>query len=220
VTTASEERPGGQWWVPEALTLSRLRSEVQDCRGCELYQDATHGVMGSGPETADLMVIGEQPGAKEDEEGRPFVGPAGKLLDEALTEAGIDPASVFRTNMVKHFRFSGHRGKQRIHKSPGRVHVTACGPWLVAEMALVRPVGVVLLGATAGKALFGTAFRVGESRGKLHDWPGNVGDRAVTDFEPDWVLPTAHPAAVLRSRRRDDDFKLLVEDLRVAAGAL
>lgn len=220
VAAEKDERPGARWWVPEELSLGRLRSEAQECRGCELYKDATQAVMGRGPTDAELMLLGEQPGAQEDEEGEPFVGPAGRLLDEALNAAGVDPAGVFRTNVVKHFRFSGHRGKQRIHKSPNRVHVTACGPWLVAELDLVRPTGVVLLGATAGKALYGSSFRVGESRGKMQDWPEKVGAVATTAFGPDWALPTVHPAAVLRSRSREDDFELLVEDLRIAKKAL
>lgn len=148
-------------WVPDRLSPARLRSAVQECRGCELYQDATQAVLGDGPWDAALMVLGEQPGDQEDRVGEPFVGPAGKLLDRALSEAGIDPVSVFRTNVVKHFRFSGTRGQQRIHKSPSTMHVAACGPWLVAEMALVRPRGVVLLGGTAGKAVYGSSFRVG-----------------------------------------------------------
>jgi uracil-DNA glycosylase family 4 len=119
--------------VPDDITLNTLRSGVQKCRGCELHEDATQGVMGAGPPDADLMLVGEQPGAKEDQAGLPFVGPAGRLLDHALSKADIDPERVFRTNVVKHFRSSGARGKQRIHKSPGRVHVAACGPWLLVR---------------------------------------------------------------------------------------
>ena len=169
--TKGEERPGARGWVPDRPTPETLRAGVQACKGCELYRDATQGVAGSGPLEAELMVVGEQPGAKEDEAGRPFVGPAGQLLDRALDEAGIDPASVYRTNVVKHFRWSGTRGKQRIHKSPSRVHVAACGPWLVTELQMVRPTGVVLLGGTAGKAVLGSDFRVGEARGQMRTWP-------------------------------------------------
>lgn len=210
------ETPGAAAWVPEDPTLETLRSAVQECRGCELYRDATQGVMGEGPTDASLMLLGEQPGDKEDVAGEPFVGPAGKLLDRALAEAGIDPASVFRTNVVKHFRFAGTRGKQRIHKSPTRVHVSACGPWLVAELALVRPRGVVVLGGTAGKAVFGSSFRVGETRGKPVDWP----DAFPVTYPPAWVLPTTHPSAVLRSRQRHEDLAAFVADLKVAASAL
>ncbi len=214
------ERPGARWWVPERPSLRTLQGAVQECQGCELYVDATQAVMGSGPTEAALMVVGEQPGDKEDLEGKPFVGPAGRLLDRALEEAGIPPAQVFRTNVVKHFRFSGTRGKQRIHKSPSRVHVAACGPWLVAELELVRPQGVVLLGGTAGKALYGTSFRVGDSRGQLRDWPDDIGGASRSEHAPAWVVTTAHPSAVLRSRNRDEDYDLLVQDLRLAADAL
>jgi uracil-DNA glycosylase len=211
------ERPGAAAWVPDRLSLSALREAAQACRGCELYQDATQAVMGDGRVSAPLMLVGEQPGDREDRVGEPFVGPAGRLLDEALADAGISPESVFTTNMVKHFRFSGTRGKQRIHKSPSRVHVAACEPWLLAELELVRPTGVVLLGGTAGKALYGSAFRVGESRGRLQAWPA---DGFAVRRTPEWVLPTTHPSAVLRSRRRDEDYQALVADLRVAGAAL
>lgn len=210
------DRPGAQAWVPEHPTLDELRSAAQECRGCELYQDATQAVMGEGPTDARLLCLGEQPGDKEDRAGEPFVGPAGKLLDRALEAAGIAAESVFRTNVVKHFRFAGTRGKQRIHKSPARVHVSACGPWLVAELALVRPTGVVILGGTAGKAVFGSSFRVGGTRGTILDWP----DAFPVSNPPDWVLPTTHPSAVLRSRTRDQDFEELVADLEVAAAAI
>jgi len=121
----AEERPGAEEWVPERPSLRSLRAAVQDCRGCELYRDATQAVMGEGRARADLVLLGEQPGDKEDREGRPFVGPAGRLLDRALAEAGIPPGGVYRTNVVKHFRWAGTRGKQRIHKTPSRVHVAA-----------------------------------------------------------------------------------------------
>jgi uracil-DNA glycosylase family protein len=213
-------RPGAAQWVPARPTPASLHTAVQACRGCELYADATQAVMGSGPAGAELMVVGEQPGDKEDQEGRPFVGPAGRLLDRALDDAGLDPAGVYRTNVVKHFRFSGTRGKQRIHKSPSRLHVAACGPWLVAELELVRPTGVLLLGGTAGKALYGAGFRVGEARGHLQDWPRDIAGGTAATHVPDWVVTTTHPSAVLRSRERDRDYELLVQDLRVAAQAL
>ncbi len=210
------ERPGAQEWVPEEPTLDRLRSAVDGCRGCELYADATQGVMGDGPPQAPLVVVGEQPGDQEDRAGEPFVGPAGRLLDQALESAGIDPGSVFRTNAVKHFRFSGTRGKQRIHKGPSRVHVAACQPWLLAELDVVRPRGVVLLGATAGQSVYGSAFRVGASRGQRLEWPESL----ALPRPPDWVVPTTHPSSVLRSRQRTEDLAALVADLQVAAGLL
>jgi DNA polymerase len=199
------------------VSARSLHEAVQACRGCELHEDATQAVMGEGPTPAPLMVVGEQPGDREDREGRPFVGPAGRLLASALADAGLDPEEVYRTNVVKHFRFSGTRGKQRIHRSPSRWHVAACGPWLVAELSLVRPTGVVLLGATAGQALLGASFRVGEQRGRLLPWPEPEGGAS---HPPDWVLATTHPSAVLRSRRRDEDYEQLVTDLRVAHDAL
>jgi uracil-DNA glycosylase len=215
--TGRVERPGAGQWVPERLSLRSLRTAAQDCRGCELYENATQAVMGDGLVDAPLMLVGEQPGDREDRAGEPFVGPAGRLLDDAMAAAGIAPETVFKTNVVKHFRFSGTRGKQRIHKSPSRVHVAACGPWLVAELDLVRPAGVVLLGGTAGQTVYGSSFRVGAQRGRLQDWPVET---FVVHHVPDWVLPTTHPSAVLRSRQRDEDFAALVADLEVAATAL
>src|SRR4051794_22242580 len=143
------ERPGAGQWVPERLTEESLAEGVESCRGCELYRDATHGVAGEGPLGAPVMLVGEQPGDQEDRQGRPFVGPAGRLLHKGLSDAGLDPGAVFTTNAVKHFRWEHSRSGKRLHKGPSRVHVAACGPWLVAEVGLVRPRGVVLLGATA-----------------------------------------------------------------------
>src|SRR4051794_39482003 len=160
------------------------------------------------------MVVGEQPGDVEDREGLPFVGPAGKLLAKALEEAGVSPGDVFRTNAVKHFRWDPGRAGKRIHKGPSRVHVAACYPWLVAELEMVRPRGVVLLGATAGTAVYGPSFRVGAQRGRPLTWPEQDPAPAWT---PEWVVATAHPSSVLRSRSRDEDYRLLVADLGVVA---
>jgi uracil-DNA glycosylase len=212
----AEERPGAEQWVPDRPSLRSLRAAVQECRGCELYKDATQAVMGEGPARADLALLGEQPGDREDVEGKPFVGPAGRILDRALADAGIAPDEVYRSNVVKHFRWSGTRGKQRIHKTPTRMHVAACGPWLVAELDVVKPTGVVLLGGTAGKAVYGSSFRVGTSRGHLLDWPEAFPVRRP----PEWVLPTTHPSAVLRTDDRETAYAALVSDLRVAAEAL
>jgi uracil-DNA glycosylase family protein len=212
----NEDRPGAQQWVPEHATLPGLREAARHCRGCELYRDATQVVMGDGLKRARLVLLGEQPGDQEDRLGKPFVGPAGRVLTSALDDAGIDRRDTYRTNVVKHFRWRG-RGKQRIHQTPNQVHVTACAPWLVAEFAQLRPTGVVLLGGTAGKLVFGSSFRVGEARGTLVDWP----DRFPVDNPPDWVLPTTHPAAVLRAQDdRDAVYEGLVADLTVAAEAL
>jgi uracil-DNA glycosylase len=206
--------------VPDDPTLERLAEAVQGCRGCELYSDATQAVMGQGPRSAKLVLLGEQPGDREDVEGKPFVGPAGNLLVKALGDAGINQARVYRTNAVKHFRWSGTRGKQRIHKNPSQVHIAACGPWMVAELDLVRPEGLVLLGATAGKAVYGASFRVGEARGHLADFPSELPGHHQPAHAPSWVLATTHPAAVLRSRDRDADYGRFVAELRVAAAAL
>ena len=213
---ADTERPGAQQWVPDDASLTQLREAAQDCRGCELYRDATQVVMGRGLKRARLVLLGEQPGDQEDQQGEPFVGPAGRLLDRALDDAGIDRKDTYRTNVVKHFRWRGTRGKQRIHQSPTQMHVVACGPWLVAEFRQLRPTGVVLLGGTAGKALYGSKFRVGDARGSLIEWP----DRIPVDHPPAWVLPTTHPSAVLRADDREAVYDGLVADLRIAADAL
>jgi uracil-DNA glycosylase family protein len=215
--STAEEAPGAERYVPANPTLDSLRDAAQKCRGCELYRDATQAVVGEGPTDAKVMLVGEQPGDKEDLAGKPFVGPAGQLLVKALDAAGMPREAVYRTNVVKHFRFSEVRGKQRIHKSPDLVHMTACMPWLLAELSLVGPQGVVLLGATAGKAILGRSFKVTQSRGQLLPWPTEI---AGSEPVPDWLLATTHPSAVLRSRERDTAFEALVSDLRVAAGAL
>jgi uracil-DNA glycosylase family protein len=208
---------GAAQFVPADPTLDALRTAAQDCRGCDLYRDATQAVVGEGPESAKVMLVGEQPGDKEDLAGKPFVGPAGTLLVSALEAAGLPPQQVFSTNVVKHFRFSEVRGKQRIHKSPDLSHTVACTPWLVAELSIVAPSGVVLLGATAGKAVLGRSFKVTASRGQLLPWPE---DFSPGQYQPDWLLATTHPSAVLRSKQRDEAFAGLVADLKIAADAL
>lgn len=219
---SSEERPGAAAWVPERPGLASLAEALQACRGCELHRDATQAVPGRGARDARLVLLGEQPGDREDQEGMPFVGPAGRLLVEALGQAGLDPAAVYRTNVVKHFRWWGTRGKQRLHKSPAQAHVRACAPWLVAELGVVRPEGVVLLGGTAGKAVYGASFRVGESRGRVLDWPAGWGGEVEDAADPPWVVATTHPAAVLRAdpAQRDDALAGLVADLRLVADRL
>lgn len=206
-----ESYPGAERFLPERPTLARMRSAVQDCRGCDLYRDATQAVFGAGPAKPALLVVGEQPGDIEDREGEPFVGPAGRLLDRALEAAGIDQESIYKTNAVKHFRFKGTGGKRRIHQTPARWQVAACQPWLLAELDLLHPPGVVTLGATAGRSLFGDGFRVGEMRGRRLDTP---------ELSCEWALATAHPSAVLRAPDRDGAFDALVADLSVAATAI
>ncbi|HEV7963809.1 MAG TPA: UdgX family uracil-DNA binding protein [Actinoplanes sp.] len=211
---------GAQAFIPsDAHTLDELKAAAAGCKGCELYENATQTVFGRGAPHARIVFVGEQPGDIEDQKGLPFVGPAGRLLREAVDEAGIDPADVYITNAVKHFRFE-LRGKRRIHQTPGPAHIIACRPWLVAEFSLLKPQLVVVLGATAAKALLGPAFRVTRSRGQLMPWPAaaqHPEDFPVAEIQ---ALATIHPSAVLRADDRDAAYQGLVEDLRVAAGAL
>ncbi|GAA5149222.1 UdgX family uracil-DNA binding protein [Nocardioides marinquilinus] len=219
MATGTDERPGAAAWVPDTTDPDALREAAQGCQGCELYRDATQTVMGQGDPSAPLLLLGEQPGDTEDREGKPFVGPAGRVLVSALGEAGIEAREVYRTNVVKHFRWKAGRGKQRIHQSPTQAHIRACSPWLVAELAGVEPRGIVLLGGSAGKAVHGTGFRVGEARGRFEDWPV---DRFPTRGGTPWVLATLHPSAVLRAddADRDELYRGLVADLTAAAARL
>ncbi|GAA3462594.1 UdgX family uracil-DNA binding protein [Saccharothrix longispora] len=189
-------------FVPEGADLAALRRAAASCEGCRLHVPATRTVFGAGPPDARLVLVGEQPGDVEDREGEPFVGPAGRLLDKALAETGLDRAGVYLTNAVKHFKFE-ERGKRRIHKSPTRGEVVACLPWLEAELAQVEPDLVVCLGATAAKAVLGTSFKVTEQRGLLQ----HVGEQAV--------IATVHPSAILRAPDRDEAYRGFVADLRV-----
>ena len=196
---------------PSRISLTRVREDAKDCRACDLYKHATQTVFGEGPARATLMLIGEQPGDAEDLSGHPFVGPAGRLLDRALAEAGIDRRTVYLTNAVKHFKFEP-RGKRRIHKKPRVSEVAACRPWLDAEIALVKPRVIVCLGATAAQALLGASFRVTANRGAFV--PSPLASR---------ILATVHPSSILRSRdaeARRTEMQRFVSDLRVAAGAL
>ncbi len=198
-------------FLPKARSLGSLRRAAQGCRGCDLWKDATQTVFGEGRARAELMLVGEQPGDREDIEGEPFVGPAGGLLDRALTDAGIDRDAVYLTNAVKHFKWRA-RGKRRLHQTPRAGEVEACRPWLEAEVETVQPRAVVALGATAAKALFGPSVRVTRDRGRLLETPlAPVG--AVT----------VHPSAILRFREREerhDAFAGLVEDLEAVCAAM
>jgi DNA polymerase len=201
------ERPGADAWVPETDDVDILREASQGCRGCELWRDATQTVFGDGSAPAPLMLVGEQPGDKEDLAGEPFVGPAGRILHDALHAAGIDAAGVYVTNAVKHFRFE-QRGKRRIHEKPQVAHITACHPWLEAEIRSVQPSMIVCLGATAGRAVLGRDVRIGQERGIRQE----AGGRGV--------VVTAHPSAIVRMRGHDERekaFAELVADLRTAA---
>lgn len=217
----STEAPiGAQSFVPpHARELDELKAAAAHCEGCELFSDATQTVFGRGAADARVVFVGEQPGDVEDQQGLPFVGPAGRLLREAVDAAGLDAGNVYITNSVKHFRFE-LRNRRRIHQTPGPAHITACRPWLVAEFALLKPEMVIVLGATAAKALLGPSFRVTRSRGQLMPWPASAqhpGDFPVAECK---ALATIHPSAVLRADDRDAAFHGLVDDLKVAAAAL
>lgn len=211
--------PGAAAWVPDGVDLDGLKAAAASCRGCDLYEDASQTVFGDGSPTARVVLVGEQPGDQEDRQGRPFVGPAGQLLDEALVEAGIARDEAYVTNAVKHFRFTqSGPGKRRIHSTPDPWHMRACRPWLDAEFAVLDPDVVVTLGATAGKALLGASFRVTRQRGMLIPWPGRDDEDAARHAP--FVVPTIHPSAVLRADDRDTAYKGLVSDLTAAAEAL
>jgi uracil-DNA glycosylase len=194
-------------FLPERKTLSSLREAAAGCRGCSLYRNATQTVFGDGPATADVVMVGEQPGDQEDRQGRPFVGPAGKLLDRALGDAGIDRRKVFITNVVKHFKFE-RRGKRRIHRRPAAEEVRACAPWFRSELEVVKPKALVALGATAAQDLFGRSFRVTRERGRPLD----------SDLAP-LVMATIHPSAILRAddAEREEEYDRFVGDLRALA---
>ena len=198
-------------FLPDKPTLPSMREAVQDCRGCELYANATQAVFGEGSTGAEIMLIGEQPGDKEDLAGAPFVGPAGKLLDAALEEAGIDRSLAYVTNVVKHFKWKRMPtgGKRRLHDKPNAYEITACRPWLEAEIAQVRPRILVCLGATAAQALIGKTFRVSRDRGHFYQ----------SDLGPS-ITATVHPSAILRADDRETEMAGLIDDLRQVAAKL
>lgn len=175
-----------QRYLPKKRTLPALIAASKGCEGCHLYQYATQTVFGEGPANARVVMVGEQPGDAEDLEGRPFVGPAGKLLDKALEEAGIDRSQVYVTNAVKHFKFE-ERGKRRIHKKPGTGEINACKPWLAAEISAIKPDVLVILGATAAQSIMGKDFRIARDRGKF-----------LEHSSAKYVYATVHPSALLR----------------------
>jgi len=198
-------------FIPDRPSLKRLREAAAGCRGCPLWQGPIQTVFGEGPAKARVMLVGEVPGDREDREGRPFVGPAGRELDRALEAAGIERGDVYLTNVVKHFKFE-ERGKRRIHQTPKKGEIDACLPWLDTEIKLVRPEALVTLGATAAKALLGSSFRLTQHRGELLD----------TEWAP-IVTATIHPSAILRNR--DEDARraareALADDLRVVVREL
>ena len=196
-------------FIPPKPTLAKLREAARGCRGCHLWMHATQTVFGEGPRTAEVMLVGEQPGDLEDRAGHPFVGPAGKLLDTALTQAGIDRTGVYVTNSVKHFKFVTIERGRRLHKKPTAAEVRACNPWLQEEIRLIKPRVIVALGATAAQALLGKQFRVTQDRGK-----------PMASDLAEAVIATVHPSAGLRAPddRRDEARQEFIADLkRVAA---
>jgi DNA polymerase len=197
--------------IPDRPTLPTVRDAAKDCQACDLYKLGTQTVFGEGARRAELMLVGEQPGDQEDLAGHPFVGPAGKLLDKALAEAGIDRAKVYVTNVVKHFKWEP-RGKRRIHKKPSASEVAACRPWLDTEIQLVKPRAVVCLGATAAQALLGKQFKVTQHRGAF-----------IPSALAPLVMATVHPSSILRERddeARHREHDRFVNDLRKVARAL
>ena len=196
--------------IPDQPSLKTIRDAAQGCQACDLYKRGTQTVFGEGPSRAEVMMVGEQPGDAEDLAGHPFVGPAGKLLDRALAEAGIDRGVVYVTNVVKHFKWEP-RGKRRIHAKPNWTEIAACRPWLEAEIALLNPRILVCLGATAAQALLGKDFRVSRMRGEL-----------VASPLAEYVTATVHPSSILRARDQDRELQLreFTADLRKVAQLL
>jgi DNA polymerase len=208
---AKEDRGDATPFLPERLSLTALREAAAGCRGCHLWRPATQTVFGEGKKSSRLMLVGEQPGDREDLEGKPFVGPASRELDRGLETAGIDRREAYLTNVVKHFSFQ-ERGRRRIHQTPKRFEVEACRPWLDAELDVVGPEALVLLGATAAKAVLGSSFKVTQHRGELLD----------SDLAP-IVSATVHPSSILRQpdeESRVREREAFARDLRVIVEAL
>ena len=196
-------------FFPPRVTYDTLRVASEKCRGCELYKLGTQTVFGEGPRDARVMMVGEQPGNDEDLEGHPFVGPAGRMLDKALVEAGLDRETVYLTNAVKHFKWKP-AGKRRLHQTPSASEVAACKPWLKGEIEVIHPEIIVCLGATAAQSMLGGSFRVTKSRGEWFDYDGGR------------LIATIHPSAILRApgEDREQEFRHFVADLAVVARAV
>jgi uracil-DNA glycosylase family protein len=195
--------------IPDRPTIPKLARAASGCKACDLYKNATQTVFGEGPRSASVMLVGEQPGDREDVEGEPFVGPAGRILDQALEEAGVGRRDAYVTNVVKHFRWTPGRGKRRLHQKPNAEQIAACRPWLDAELRVVKPKVVVCLGATAAKALLGPKFRVTRQRGEFLE----------PDFAP-LATATVHPSSILRiddEAERREARRAFVRDLRKVA---
>ncbi len=203
---AERQETSAAKWVPETQDLRTLQDAARACQGCELYKRATQVVFGEGPPDAKLVMIGEQPGDEEDRKGHPFVGPAGRVLDKAIREAGLEREKIYVTNAVKHFKFE-QRGKRRIHSKPSAAEVRACRPWLQAELALIEPEITVCLGVTAVQSLLGPGFRLTEQRGIFfpHPWAKQV-------------VATVHPSTILRaSERYEEEYQRFLRDMRLIA---
>ena len=203
---AERQETSAAKWVPETQDLRTLQDAARACQGCELYKRATQVVFGEGPPDAKLVMIGEQPGDEEDRKGHPFVGPAERVLDKAIREAGLEREKIYVTNAVKHFKFE-QRGKRRIHSKPSAAEVRACRPWLQAELALIEPEITVCLGVAAVQSLLGPGFRLTEQRGIFfpHPWAKQV-------------VATVHPSAILRaSERYEEEYQRFLRDMRLIA---
>ena len=208
MTTRKSENTSADDLIPKQLTFLSLKAAAAECKACDLWKKGTQTVFGEGRRRANVIFVGEQPGNKEDLTGKPFVGPAGRLFDEALAEAGIDRKQTYVTNVVKHFKWEP-RGKRRIHKKPNAVEINACRPWLEAEIALVKPQVIVALGATAAQALLGPKFRVTKQRGKFLE----------STLAP-YIMATVHPSSILRApddETRRLEYRHFVDDLKKLA---
>ncbi len=208
IQMATSQKTSAAPWVPATHQLAQLRSAAPTCQGCELYQHATQVVFGEGPQDSKVVMVGEQPGDEEDVKGHPFIGPAGRLLNKAMHEAELDREKIYVTNAVKHFKFKIERGKRRIHAKPSGIEISACKPWLEAELDSIKPELIVCLGATAAQSLMGRDFRITSDRGKFypHRWAKEL-------------VATIHPSAILRAlpERYDEEYELFVRDLRTIA---
>jgi uracil-DNA glycosylase family protein len=203
---SAPDYPGAEPFLPDTLDLERLRRAAENCHGCDLFKAATQVVFGEGPADAKMVLVGEQPGDREDIEGHPFVGPAGRVLDDAFEAVGIERSRVYLTNAVKHFKWEA-RGRRRLHKKPSRWEVVACTPWLTAELAVLTPKVLVLMGATAAQALLGSSFSVMKQRGRVPDDPLGL----VT-------VATVHPSSILRvpPEERREAMQDFIGDLSLA----
>ena len=203
---AAKQQKTAAPWVPATHDLAKLRAAAAKCQGCDLYEHATQVVFGEGPRDARVVMVGEQPGDEEDRKGHPFVGPSGRLLSKAMSEAGLEREKIYVTNAVKHFKFV-ERGKRRIHAKPNGIEISACRPWLEAELSTIEPDLVVCLGATAAQSLMGRSFRITADRGKF--------------FPYEWakeIVATVHPSAILRvPDRYEEEYRLFLNDLQIIA---